>query len=120
MVSYVLACLYLQFSIARKQRHPLLTFLLLFHQFVNELLCAQLSIRVVRRWLTLCERAVWCGNVAFNQLLVSQFVSFLAFQFFNFDRLVCRIAFLLDAGSSFSCGEYRSRTDDLLLAKQAL
>jgi hypothetical protein len=64
MVSYVLACLYLQFSIARKQRHPLLTFLLLFHQYVNELLCAHNSNRVVRRWLTLCERADWYGNVA--------------------------------------------------------
>ena len=53
-----------------KDTHYLL-FLLLFHQYVNELLCAHYSNRVVRRWLTLCERAVWYGNVALNQLLLA-------------------------------------------------
>ena len=98
-------------------------YLLFYYSFTNMSMnsfARYIPIRVVRRWLTLCERAVGTCNVALNKLPVSKllatsFFASLAFQFFNFDKARLPYRFTL-----FSSGEYRSRTDDLLLAKQAL
>ncbi len=94
-------------------------FSLLFLHHVNELLVSLSSAGPARDGIPF---SAFASDNVVNQLTVDKMqltiiathsimLSFLPFQYF-LTRLVCLIFFF--------CGEYRSRTDDLLLAKQAL